>query len=204
MEQLTEAVLAVAGSPWIYPIVFVLAVGDAFLVVVPSETIVVALGALAVSGGEPSLWLLIPIAAFAAMVGDSLSFAVGRGIGLTKFGWMRRPGVVNAFSWARNALDRRAAAVLLTARFVPYARIAVNLTAGATGFRYRRFLALTSIAGLCWALYNIFMGALVGAWLGANPLIAVAVSVAIAITLGLLVDRITTLIARRRAERVGS
>lgn len=201
MEQLTEAVIAVASSPWIYPIVFLLTVGDAFLVIVPSETVVVALGALAIAGGEPSLWLLVPVAALAAMVGDSLCFAVGRGVGLTRYGWMRRPGIVRAFSWAAKALDRRAAAVLLTARFIPYARIAVNLTAGATGFRYRRFLVLTAIAGLCWALYNTVIGALVGAWLGANPLIAVAVSVVIAIALGLLVDRLTSVIARRRAAR---
>jgi len=201
MEQLTEAVIAVASSPWIYVVVFVLTIGDAFLVILPSETVVVALGALAMSDGEPSLWLLVPVAALAAMIGDSLCFAIGRGVGLTRFGWMRRPGIVRAFAWAATALDRRAAAVLLTARFVPFGRIAVNLTAGATGFRYRRFLSLTAIAGLCWALYNAVIGALVGSWLGANPLIAVAVSIAIAIALGLLVDRLTSVIAQRRALR---
>ena len=37
----------VVGSPWLFPAVFAPVVGDAFLVVPPSETVVVALGAVA-------------------------------------------------------------------------------------------------------------------------------------------------------------
>lgn len=192
MDEITDAVLAASSSPWVYQVVFLLAVLDAFLVVVPSETVIVALGALALSTGAPSLWLLIPVAAVAAVIGDSLVFAIGRGVGLDRFKWMRRPRVIRAFAWARRSLDRRATAVLMTARFVPFARIAVNLTAGATGFRYRRFLALTAIAGACWASYYAFIGALFGTWFGiwfgGNPVLAVAASVVVAIGLGVAVD----------------
>lgn len=196
MDQIAAAVLAAAGSPWVYPVLFLLTVLDAFLVVLPSETVVVALGALALSGSGPNLFVLIPVAAAAAIVGDSLTFAVGQRIGLGRFRWMRRPRVVLAFGWARRSLDRRAAAVLLTARFVPFGRIAVNLTAGATGFRYRRFLGLTAIAGLCWAVYNVVVGAIFGAWLGGNPVLAVAVSVVVAIGLGILVDQVSARVTR--------
>ena len=44
--------LDLASSPWLYPLVFALVVGDAFLVVLPSETVVVALGALAGATGS--------------------------------------------------------------------------------------------------------------------------------------------------------
>ena len=204
MDQITAAVLAAAGSPWVYPVLFLLTVLDAFFVVLPSETVVVALGALALSGSGPNLFVLVPVAALAAIVGDSLIFAVGRRIGLGRFRWMRRPRVVHTFAWARRSLDRRAATVLLTARFVPFGRIAVNLTAGATGFRYRRFLGLTAIAGLCWAVYNAVVGAVFGAWLGGNPVLAVAASVVVAIGLGILVDQVSARITRASgAEKAG-
>ncbi|HWR85337.1 MAG TPA: DedA family protein, partial [Rhodoglobus sp.] len=107
IDAVTEFTLAFAASPWIYPLTFALTVLDAFLVVVPSETVVVALGALSASSGQPLLWLLGPIAAVAAMIGDSLTFAVGRAIGGHRPRWMHRPRIAAALEWAGRALDRR-------------------------------------------------------------------------------------------------
>lgn len=47
---------------------------------------------------------------------------------------MRKQKTAAAFAWARRELDQRAAAIILTARYIPVGRIAVNMTAGATGF----------------------------------------------------------------------
>ena len=108
MEQLADAVLGLAESAWVYPVVFALTVADAFLVIVPSETVVVSLAALSASGGHPNLALLIPVAAVAAIIGDSLTYFLGRAIGVDRFGWMRRPRIAAAIGWATTALDRRA------------------------------------------------------------------------------------------------
>ena len=62
--------LDLASSPWLYPLVFALVVGDAFLVVLPSETVVVALGALAGATGTPWPAVLVPVAAVGAVTGD--------------------------------------------------------------------------------------------------------------------------------------
>jgi membrane-associated protein len=201
MEQIADATVLLATSPWIYAVVFLLTVLDAFFIVVPSETVVVALGALALSTGSPELAVLIPVAALAATIGDSLTFWIGRRVGLRRFAWMRLSGVERVLGWAARSLDERAAAVLLTARFIPFGRIAVNLTAGASGFRYPRFLALTAIAGACWASYNAFVGALFGTWFEGNPLLAVAISVAVALVLGVLVDRATAFLSTARNSR---
>ena len=198
MEQLADAVLGLAESAWVYPVVFALTVADAFLVIVPSETVVVSLAALSASGGHPNLALLIPVAAVAAIIGDSLTYFLGRAIGVDRFAWMRRPRIAAAIGWATTALDRRAAVVLLTARFVPFGRIAVNLTAGATGFNYARFLVLTIIAGCAWALYNVAIGAMFGTWFSENPLLAVALSIVVAIGLGILADVVSSRISRGR------
>ncbi len=200
MDVISEFVLDAVGSPWLFPVVFVLTLLDAFLVIVPSETVIVALGALSLSTGDPNLAILVPVAAVAATAGDSLSYAVGRRVTLTRFAWMRRPRVVGVFAWAARALDRRAATVLLTARFVPFGRIAVNLTAGASGFAYPRFLALTTIAGLAWAVYNSVVGAIFGTLFGDNPVLAVVVSVIVAVGLGVIVDAISSRLAARRSR----
>jgi len=182
--------LGAAGSPWVYPATALLIVLDAFLIIIPSETVVVALGALAMSSGSPNVWLLIPVAAISAVIGDNLCFAIGRQVGTSRFAWMRRPRVERAIHVAQRAIDRRPASIILTARYVPFARIAVNLTAGATGFSYRRYLPLTVLAGSCWAVFNVVVGASVGALFPDQPLAGVLVAVVAAVILGVLVDTV--------------
>ncbi|PJJ72587.1 membrane protein DedA with SNARE-associated domain [Diaminobutyricimonas aerilata] len=197
MDQVTDAVLTLLGSPWLYPVLFAITALDALLIVVPSETVVVALGATAASSGVPDLRIVVPVAAAAAMLGDNLGYLVGRSVGIDRARWMRRAAIARAFAWARRALDRRAAVVILTARFVPFGRLAVNLTAGATGFPVRRFVPLTIIAGSAWALYNVAVGAFFGAWLQGQPVLAVVVSVVVAVSLGIAVDAISSRLTRR-------
>lgn len=189
--------LTLAESPWLFPALFALVVGDAFLVVLPSETVVVALAALAGATGTPSLALLIPVAALGAIVGDSLCFAIGRAVGHNRWGWQSRGRLGAAIIRARQTVLDRPAVLIFTARYIPFARIAVNLSAGAAGMPYRRYLPLSAAAGTGWALYNSAIGLFFGSLLASTPLLAIALSVVVAIGLGVLVD----LIARRRSAR---
>lgn len=199
MEEITRAVLDMAASPWIYPILFALVVADAFLVVLPSETLVVALGATAASTGEPAIALLVPIAAVGALVGDTLCFLIGRRIGIDRWAWQRRGRIAAALARARRTVLTRPAVLIFTARYIPYARIAVNLSAGAVGLPVRRFLPLAAVAGTAWAIYNLAIGALFGSALPDQPLLAIGLSVAVAVTLGIVVDLVIQRIAARRA-----
>ena len=79
---------------------------------------------------------------------------------------------------------------MLTARYVPMGRVAVNLTAGATGFPARRFAALAALAAATWATWSVAVGALAGRWLDGNPLLGSALGIALALGLGLGVDRL--------------
>jgi membrane-associated protein len=187
-----------AASAWLPVVLYFLVVADAFLVVLPSETFVVALGALAMSTGSPSLALVIPVAALGAITGDSLCYLIGRQIG-TDRKWMRGPRISAAIARARSTINDRPATLIVTARYIPFARIAVNLTAGSTGFPLRRYLPVAAAAGLGWAIYNSVVGALFGAWLGRWPLLAIGVAVIVAITLGITIDIIVRAISKRRA-----
>lgn len=190
-----------AASGWLLPALFGLVVGDAFLVVLPSETAVVALGALSAATGAPDLVAIIPVAAVGAVVGDGLCYLIGRRVGLDRWRWQREGRAGAAIARVRRAVHRRTAVLVFTARYVPFARIAVNLAAGAGRVPLRRYLPLSAAAGFAWACFNVAVGALLGTLLQESPLIAVAVSVPVAIVLGLLVDRT---IARLDAARASS
>lgn len=184
-----------AHGPWALPALFALVALDALLVVVPGEAAVTALGALATATGSPPLLAVIVVAAGAAVTGDAIWYTTGRVVGLHRWRWMRSPRAQLAFAWAARRLHRRAALIVFTARFIPFARIAVTLTAGATRMPIARFAGVSLAASALWATYQAVIGGVVGALLPGSPLLAVVVSVALAVGLGFGIDLV---LARRR------
>ncbi|MHA7210571.1 DedA family protein [Arthrobacter sp. MDT1-65] len=189
MNGISDVVLAAAEQPWVYLLVLVCCIVDGFFPPFPSESVVVGLASLILTQGVPNPWLLVLVAALGAFLGDNIAYLLGRGIGTTRFRWMRRPRMQRSFAWAGTELAKRAASLILVARFIPIGRVAVNLTAGATGYSQRRFVALTALSGVVWAAYSVGIGALAGTWFQHNHLLGVAVAVTLAVLLGLLVDR---------------
>jgi membrane-associated protein len=190
-----------AASPWLLPALFGLVVGDAFLVILPSETAVVALGALSATTDAPSVGAIVPVAAAGAVVGDALCYLIGRRIGLDRWRWQREGRVATAHERVRVGVHRRTAVLVFTARYVPFARIAVNLAAGAGRVPLRRYLPLSLAAGIAWAGYNVAIGAIVGSIVRDTPLVAVAVSIPIAIVIGLVIDRSVASLDTRASRR---
>lgn len=196
--MIDELLAQVSAGPWALPLLGLFVLGDAFLVVVPGEAAVTAAGALAVSTGSPPLAAVIGVAAVAAFTGDACCYLVGRRVGLERWGWMRRPRVSALFAWAAARLERRSATIMFTARFIPFARIAVTLTAGASRIPAPRFLGVCALAALAWAAYQALIGAVVAALVPGGPVVAVIVSVVLAVGLGLGLDAV---LARRSAGR---
>lgn len=194
LNGISESVLGAAGQPWVYLLVLVCCIVDGFFPPFPSESVVVGLASLVITHGVPNPWLLILVAAVGAFVGDNIAYGIGKGIGTTRFRWMRRPRMQRSFTWAGNELARRAASLILVARFVPIGRVAVNLTAGATGYSRRRFVALTALSGIAWAGYSVGIGAIAGTWFQQNHLLGVVVAIAIAVVIGFVVDRLIALV----------
>ncbi|WP_235557450.1 MULTISPECIES: DedA family protein [Microbacterium] len=177
-----------AESPWALPLLAALVFGDAFLVVLPGETAVTAFGALAVATGHPFIVAVILVAAVAAFAGDTCCYLIGRTVGLDRWRWMQRPKIRAAFDWARARLHRRAGAVVFTARFIPFARLAVNLVAGASHVPAARYLGVTGTAALGWAAYQALIGAAAAVLLPGGPIVAVLVSIVVALAIGFVVD----------------
>ncbi|MCT1477380.1 DedA family protein [Microbacterium sp. p3-SID336] len=198
MDILNDLIMQAIASPWLYLVLFAVTVIDGFFPPVPSETVLVAAAAVAASTGDGNLLLLGAVAAIGAAIGDNIAFLIGRRLGTTRFAWMRRPRVAAAFAYAQLALDRRSATLILGARYIPVGRVAVNMSAGALGFAWRRFLPLSLIAGLSWSVFSIAIGLLAGAWIEDQPLLSAGIAIALALVIGVIIDRIAAL-RRRRA-----
>lgn len=177
-----------AAQWWVIPLVSLFCLIDGFFLFLPSETAIVALASISARTGEPNIWLLMIGASFGAIIGDNIAYFMGRTLGTTRFKWMRRPRGAKAFAWAAKELEKRGAILIFTARYIPVGRIAVNFTAGATHFPWRRFVLLDGIAVVTWAGYSVAVGTFAGAWVHDNPLLGVGIAIAFAVAIGFVVD----------------
>lgn len=200
LSGINDAALDLATSPWAFLIVFAISAIDAFFPPIPAESVVVALAAIGISTGEPSLVLLAVAAGVGAFLGDNIAFRIGRAIGVDRFHPATRPRLARAVEWARHEIDRRAVLLILTARYVPVGRTAVNMTAGATDFPFRRFLPLSALAATTWAIYSVAIGVIAGSWVKDHPLYGAAIAIAVAALVGFVADRTVQWRRRRRAE----
>lgn len=192
------------ASPVVPLVILVVCLIDGFFPPIPSETAVVAAIAFALAQPVPNVSVIVAIgiaAAVGAALGDSIAYAVGRNVGTSRWRWMRHARVQQAVSWAGKQIARRPALLILTARYIPIGRVAVNMTAGATRLSYRKFLPLSVIAGATWAALSLLIATVASAWLGHSPLLAAALGVVISIALGVGVDLVSRLVQRRRGGR---
>jgi len=203
VDIINEIIMQAVASPWLYLVMFATAVIDGFFPPIPSETVLVAAAAVAASTGGTNLLLLCAVAAAGAMIGDNIAYAIGRSVGTTRFAWMRRPRVAAMFARAQHTLTRNGALLILGARYIPVGRVAVNMSAGALGYPWRKFLPLSAFAGISWAAYSAAIGLLAGQWLQDQPLLSAVFGIAFALILGAIIDRTATLLRRRR-ERAAS
>ncbi|MGP0222746.1 DedA family protein [Paenarthrobacter sp. NCHU4564] len=190
MQGINDFILAAAEQPWVLALVLACCLIDGFFPPIPSESVVVGLSAVSGSGGSPNVWLLAVVAAVGAFSGDNIAYLIGRRIGIQRWRWMRTQRMQGAFRWAGKELRRRAASLIMVARFIPIGRVAVNLTAGATHFNHRRFVALTSLSAILWAAYSVVLGYFFGVWFEHNHLLGAVIAIVVAVILGIIIDRI--------------
>lgn len=165
---------------------------------VPGTATIVAIAALVPSGAIPLAPLAIAVA-IGAMVGDTLSYAIGRRFGptlLTSWPLNRHPALV---ARAGEGVSKHGGKTLLVSRFTPGVRAIVPPLAGALGMKLGRFIPIIVAAGLIWATAHVALGVAIGA--GLELLGAVAGRLALVVlVVGLLVwltVRLALALARR-------
>lgn len=68
----------------------------------------------------------------------------------------------------------------------------------------RRFVPLSILAGVTWALYTVGIGVWAGAWFRETPLLGAVIAVVVAILVGFVIDRISAARATARERAIGT
>ena len=196
----SQAVDWISGSAWSYVFVFLFAVLDAFFPVVPSESLVIVAGTLA-GAGDLNVLLVILAASSGAIVGDNISYGIGKWVGKrTVRRLFRHERAHRGFDWAEAQLEQRGSYIILIARFIPFGRTAVTFTAGYTeGLPWHRFIRYDIVAGLVWGTYATMLGYLGGKQFEEQPWKGVVLGLAIAFAVAFGVEWIRKRRERRRA-----
>jgi membrane-associated protein len=199
-EVFHSLVTAVSGAWWSYPLVFGVAMLDAFFPLVPSETVAITAGVISGSG-DLSLPLCIVAAAAGAFVGDNISYGIGTWLGEhTVKRLFRGEKSRRAFEWAEKMLMERGTYLVIVARFIPGGRTATTFSAGYVhSFRWRRFVVADAIAAVIWGNYTVLLGYFGGKAFEQQPWKGLVAALAIAFAGGGAVEVVRHL---RRKERV--
>ncbi|RJL22073.1 DedA family protein [Bailinhaonella thermotolerans] len=197
LDSLVELARQAITSPWIYLAVFAFAAVDAFLPLLPSESLVIAAGVFAASG-RPNLVLLLLAAAAGAFAGDHVSYCIGRlgrrPVNRVKPGTRRH----HLTRWIRRTLERRGGLIIIVARYIPGGRTVTTVTAGALGYPLRRFSLFDALAGLSWGAYCSLLGYLGGKTFEKNPLLAALFGFGVALLITLAAELVRHLRSRPR------
>jgi membrane-associated protein len=203
VTELMEAARHLLGiamaSHWLVLVLFVAATVDAVFPVVPSEGLVVTAG-MAAAAGHQNLLLVIVAAMVGSVIGESLCYFLGRGSGPALHRWMRRQEKrQRIFEKVSKALHSRGGLILMTVRYIPGARMVATLTAGATAYSFRKFILFT-IAGVSIAYtYVALLGYLGGDAFAHDSLKALAFSLGLAFTIGLVIETTRRVVGKRKA-----
>jgi undecaprenyl-diphosphatase len=161
LQGLLEDVSETLGA-WTYLLVgaFAFAETGAFVgLVVPGETVMLLGGAVA-GQGAIDIYLLIAIAWFAAWLGDTTSFFIGRRLGrefVIKHG--PRVGIGHErFEKVEDYFDRHGGKTIFIGRFVSLVRAFAPFIAGSSGMRYRAFVPYSILGTGLWASAHILVG----------------------------------------------
>ncbi|WP_157751568.1 DedA family protein [Actinoplanes derwentensis] len=187
-----DHLMPLLSSPWLYVIVVLIVAVDGFLPVVPSEAVVISLGALS-AVGHPNLAALAVAVAVGGMAGDRVTYLIGRKAGARVAGGGK---LAVAKQKAEAALLRHGAVAILAARFMPYGRTATALVSGSVAFPMVRFAAVSVLASIGWAAYVIGLGRCGGELFTQSPLLGAACGIGI----GMCLAAVYAIREKRRAS----
>ena len=175
----------VSHSAVTYPVVFFAAGTDVLFPLIPSEGIVLTASVLAAQG-ELLIFLIVPLVAVGAFLGDNLCYLLGRKVGdpVADRLFTGEKGQARLM-WAEQALRRRGAILIGVGRFIPGGRTATTFAAGTLEMPYRDFAAADAFAAALWAVYICMLGYLGGETFQDNLWIPLVSSLACAMAVGL-------------------
>lgn len=210
MNAVQAWVLHLAGSPGTFLAVAVVLALGAVATVLPTQSLVVAVGALLLARPNP----LLPLVALAAatvvgmVAGDLLVY--GLALGVLRFGPRthrpnrRLPRVFRLIEQRmvamRDRFRREPMATIAIGRLVPTGRTATDLLAADVDVPLFRFLRMAALGGAEFAVFCLALASLAGPFVDRYPLAVTVGAVVLSVLVGLAIDAVDGRIERRRAE----
>jgi membrane-associated protein len=197
----TLAQLAAEYGPWLYALLFLVIFAETGLVIfpfLPGDSILFIAGTIVAVAGL-HIHILVAVLVIAAILGDSVNYAVGHYIGPRVFHepdsrWFKREYLLRTQAF----YDKYGGITIIIGRFVPIIRTFAPFLAGVAGMTYPRFLSYNVVGAAAWIMSLVYAGYLFGniPWVKDNLSFIV-----IAIVVVSLIPAVTTFIKERRAGR---
>ena len=185
-----------------YVIAIIIPALDAILPVLPSETVIIALGVATAGSADPRIALLVACAALGAFLGDNLSYLLGRRFGpRVERRFFRSEKGARRRAWAERSLERYGMPLIVVCRFVPGGRTAVTLCCGIVGYDRRRFVIATAASGVIWAAYSFFLGRLGGQAFEDKPWAGLLLAFGATVAVSGLIELIRRIMSRRNRDQ---
>ena len=200
---LDQTLAQIAGQygPWVYALLFAIIFAETGLVVLPflpGDSILFIAGTVVAAAGL-NVHLLTALLIVAAILGDSVNYAIGHYIGPRVFDrpdsrWFRQEHLRRTQAF----YDRYGGVTIIIGRFVPIIRTFAPFLAGVAGMAYRRFLAYNVIGAVAWVASLVYAGFLFGniPWVKNNLTFIV-----IGIVIVSLIPAAATFLQERRRQR---
>ena len=164
----------------------------------PGDSILFIAGTV-VAAGDLNIHLLAALLVAAAVLGDSLNYAVGHYIGPRIFDkpdsrWFRQDHLRRTQAF----YDKFGGVTIIIGRFIPIIRTFAPFLAGVAGMPYRKFLSYNVIGGLFWIASLLYAGYLFGniPWVKQN-----LSWIVVGIVVVSLIPAVTAFASERRALR---
>jgi membrane protein DedA with SNARE-associated domain len=187
-----------SSSPWFYVIIYVIAVLDSVLPIVPSETLVI-IGGVSAGLGDLSIVLVVLAAGLGAFTGDNMSYLIGRraSVAVTRR-YERTEKGKRRLETVIHQIHERGGLLLITARFIPGGRTILTLSCGITRQDRRWYATWIGIAATIWALYASLLGFIGGKTFEENHTLAFVVAFGTAVSVTVIIELVRAGIKRLR------
>jgi len=150
---------------WIYAVLFLIVFLETGLIVtpfLPGDSLLFVAGTIA-AGGELHVHALVLLLICAAVIGDSVNYAVGRYIGPRVFRFEDSRFFKRAYVDRTHAFfERHGGKTIIIARFVPIIRTYAPFVAGIGRMSYRHFLLFNVTGAILWVVLLTYAGYLFG------------------------------------------
>jgi len=146
---------------WSYFILFLVIFAETGFVVtpfLPGDSLLFMIGAIAAMGSL-NVWTLFVSLSLAAILGDSLNYAIGRSLGPKMFKYENSRFLNKEhLEHTHKFYEKYGAKTIVLARFVPIVRTFAPFVAGMGNMEYKKFLFYNIIGGIVWVGAFVFLG----------------------------------------------